>query len=1209
MGRLLASLVTFLILALGAAFTVPAFVDWNAYRPNIEEAASEILGRRVAINGDIDIVLLPEPHIHAGKVAAAFKIDGAPLLTAEAVDISLSLQSLLGGTLEADALKLVRPVLTADFFVGLEESKTGQRAAFPISAEANAFEIEDGRIDVLSRDRGPSKSITLTNIAGTLTAPQPGSSSYRFAGRFSYDGRSFDAKFAASSSAANLVKVSGALSDPASKATVQADGQVDFAGSPSFEGTFGLTSPNKSDRDEALPFDVQVRAAGKVSLSRASLTDLTLTLTSNDRPQILTGSGEIVYAGPAADVILEARSLDMNAFNNGERSATGAPSGDWRDVRAAWDRLLWFYPAAAIKIALSVDQVQVGSDLIENVKIDANRKAGQWVLQEAAAALPGESRVTLSGALTNSGGLFQLSGRAQVIGKNLRRAIGFFSPEPPATLALPSKPFAIRGTLTLSPTVTAFEGISGEVDGEPFTAALKVDRQAAAKLQFSLAGERLNLGSLAAMQPGAPSPLETADLAWRSLSARLSGGVPLGSADFDISARTLNTGSVEAKNVALRAKLTPDLLTVTRLNAETSDGLLVRGEGVVPLRGAGLGKFEARVEAPSGAALLQVMDFAGYGVDDLAGRRPEDLVPAVFTIAHSSDMQTQTASVTLNGNAAAVRVEGRGQIKGSLADFRSAQIAAQINLAAVDGAKLVAVLFPSSASSPGASLAPGIASIRIDGTGLKFQTSATIKASAVQAQLDGSTDLRSGAPVFSGRISAASQTPELFLPAAALSFLGGEPKVNLKAEGNVVLAKNRMEADALRAETPKNVVTGRLILDSAGPLNKLEADLKADQLSLIKLMGPLLVKPQDQTAVVSASPAQPEMWSNRPFSLALLRETDARVSIAAKSLKVTEIATLSDAQVIAKIDKGRLEVQKLEGKAFGGDASATLLFNAQGNVLSATGTIALDKADLSAFAAPGSSSLMSGKMAARLTVTGQGLSPRGLISVLSGRGLAVLSDGKISRISASGALKTAEELTSSSQPLNEDAIKKRLLDASQAGDFKFSGLHIPLAVHDGILEIRRASFRNGDGTVRMEAVLDVSKMEADTSWQLGVSSDPRQKWPPVKLLIAGPVGELGVRPRTIAADDLIRAVLVRKMEGDISKLENLSKPQASSSPWTTTQEPANGANKKRGDGAQSTPADAGGAQSSLNPGPSDFEARMRDALQSKTAGEANANTR
>ena len=165
---------------------------------------------------------------------------------------------------------------------------------------------------------------------------------------------------------------------------------------------------------------------------------------------------------------------------------------------------------------------------------------------------------------------------------------------------------------------------------------------------------------------------------------------------------------------------------------------------------------------------------------------------------------------------------------------------------------------------------------------------------------------------------------------------------------------------------------------------------------------------------------------------------------------------------------------------------------------------------------------------------------------------------------------------------------------SQLADFKFRHLKIPLTIHDGTLEVRRASFRGRDSTVRMEAYLDLSKMQADTTWQAGVSSDKRMKWPPVKVQISGPLRELGGRPRVLAAEDFVRAVLVRKMEGDITRLESLNKPQTGAASWATKQEPVPPAPARR---RRDDPAVQAGAASN---GGGDFERRMRDTLSKST---------
>ncbi len=310
---------------------------------------------------------------------------------------------------------------------------------------------------------------------------------------------------------------------------------------------------------------------------------------------------------------------------------------------------------------------------------------------------------------------------------------------------------------------------------------------------------------------------------------------------------------------------------------------------------------------------------------------------------------------------------------------------------------------------------------------------------------------------------------------------------------------------------------------------------------------------------------------------------------------MTDTLALTDAQVGATLDEGRLAIQKLEGRAFGGDLSASMSLDGGSPTVAASAIVSLSKADLSAFPVSGSPALMTGKASLSLRATGQGLSPRGVMSALVGRGSIALSDGQLAKFSPAAAQKSADELSAAAHPLTEDAVNKKALDAVQSANLKFRHLKIPVTIHDGTLEIRRASFRGRDSTVRMEAALDLSKMQADTTWQAGVSSDKRMKWPPVKVLISGPVRELGAKPRVLSAEDFVRAVLVHKMEGDITRLEGLGKPQTNAPSWATKQEPAP-LPKARRKGAPPT------TQAEMPGGLTDFEKRMRDALSKSTLG-------
>ena len=57
-----------LVLALLGALFAPYFIDWTAYRTDFERQASQILGRKVVVEGEAEARLLPFPSVTFGDV-------------------------------------------------------------------------------------------------------------------------------------------------------------------------------------------------------------------------------------------------------------------------------------------------------------------------------------------------------------------------------------------------------------------------------------------------------------------------------------------------------------------------------------------------------------------------------------------------------------------------------------------------------------------------------------------------------------------------------------------------------------------------------------------------------------------------------------------------------------------------------------------------------------------------------------------------------------------------------------------------------------------------------------------------------------------------------------------------------------------------------------------------------------------------------------
>jgi hypothetical protein len=580
-----------------------------------------------------------------------------------------------------------------------------------------SLEIEGGRISVYP-DAGKPEALTLTGVDGTLAAPQQRGNPYRFTGRVSQKNQRYDVKFAAAAHGGG-VKLAGSAIELQSKAAIQADGVLTMSDAPVFDGTLAATAPQAL---VGAPFDIQAKGGAKLNSAGLALSDLVLTMDPGNRPQILTGSASVAFAPGTADISLQARSLDADTLLSGGAGsgAQGAPVG-WDTFQTALVQLLWFYPEFGVHLSLASDQIQLRGELIEGAKAEGQRAAQRWLFEDARATLPGETSMRLTGALKKTAGKPELMARVAVDGKNLGRLNRWIAPPAANAKTAPARVFTAGGLLTLSDDITAFTDVKGKLDGTPFTASLRLDKTPARKLKVSLAGDSFDLTSLEAGQTGADALSgESIKAAWQAGLAQLApllGEEPANfeTADIDVSAGSLRTSLIEAKNLAVQLKYDQDLLTVTKLSAETADGLSLRGEGVVPMRSVGQGRFDGRLEANSPQAVLRAVALAGYNADSIAGRRAEDLAPVKLAMNYSADGQASGATAQLSGTLGAVRLDGRVQLKGALAEWRAGQFTGQLALSGADGNKLIALLFPKAGLAAAASASPGAITIRASG--------------------------------------------------------------------------------------------------------------------------------------------------------------------------------------------------------------------------------------------------------------------------------------------------------------------------------------------------------------------------------------------------------------------------------------------------------------------------------------------------------------
>lgn len=91
----------------GALFIAPRFVDWNAWKPDIEQGAAAWLNMPLAIDGNLAVDLLPSPRLTATQVTLGPA--AAPAATMRWVRASLDLRELIKGSIVLKGVRLVEP--------------------------------------------------------------------------------------------------------------------------------------------------------------------------------------------------------------------------------------------------------------------------------------------------------------------------------------------------------------------------------------------------------------------------------------------------------------------------------------------------------------------------------------------------------------------------------------------------------------------------------------------------------------------------------------------------------------------------------------------------------------------------------------------------------------------------------------------------------------------------------------------------------------------------------------------------------------------------------------------------------------------------------------------------------------------------------------------------------------------------------------------
>jgi hypothetical protein len=182
-----------------------------------------------------------------------------------------------------------------------------------------------------------------------------------------------------------------------------------------------------------------------------------------------------------------------------------------------------------------------------------------------------------------------------------------------------------------------------------------------------------------------------------------------------------------------------------------------------------------------------------------------------------------------------------------------------------------------------------------------------------------------------------------------------------------------------------------------------------------------------------------------------------------------------------------------------------------------------------------------------LEVQGRALSPRSLVSQLSGKGTAEVVDARVSGIAAGAVDKAADAVVAGATEGGRSTLERELRLALEEGALAVGTRKVALEVGDGAVRAAALVIDAPDGRVRNETTVDLSELKVDSEWQIiskravarGQQAPGKSQLPGVSVVYVGPLAAVGTLKPQITLDSLERELMVRRMEREVEQLERL----------------------------------------------------------------------
>ena len=1079
--KILIGFLVVIVLAVAAALVAPSFIDWNAYRAEIAAEVRKATGRAMAIDGRIDVALLPTPKLSLTKARLA-NLDGAAtpdMVRLEALDLRISLWPLLSGKVVVQSVVLKGADIRLEHLADGRENwkfesahKRGPRGSGGGTGSGKGGDkislqqvvIENSTLTYRDSRDGTVKRIGNINAriaAATLSGP------FAARGGFGFGGVpiDFDLKTGRIVTGAST-KVTLQAEFPEAKAKVSYGGfvtpgkpSVTYSGKVSSSGpdlamlvsTLARAGGGKIARQPVIAQPYHFAAAVKGGVEAMAVDDITVEINGTRA----TGAVNVVLGAVTdIDAVLKVNRLDLDRWLVKAGKAGSGAAGAARKGGAKGAKKDFSLPRG-LNITLDADigGFVFNQGVVRDIQFRGRLEKGVARLSRLSARLPGGSDAALSGRLTESRGKPRFDGRVRLDSGDFRALVRWLGGDDLGFAPDRMRKVRYRTGIGIDPDRIELRDMDFRFDASRVTGGMVVALRERIGIGARLKVDRLNLDAYLpkAKAPGR-GPAAQDD---QSKQPAAAGGATAGLAllgDFDanlhLSAGRLTYGGEQMRGLRFDGTLLAGTLKLRKLSIAELAGARVEAKGTVrSIDKSPVPDLSVAVTAKDPRRLLSLVGLA-------VPVAPEKLAP--FKLQGNFKTDGRATRLDLGVSAGKLSLTA----KGALADLATApRVALDVRLTHPDFITFVRLFDPEFKPEKPVR-GPFDLAAKVTGTGL---------------------DLRLDR--FDGRFGKA-----WLRGGATLSLAALRPRLKGDFESGEIIVDHFLGDSAAGKETGK---TGG-----------------------------------GQTGGASAAQKDGTPWTDEPLGLGVLRLFDADLRIRAKAIAWRRWR-VANPRLDLTLEDGKLEMRRLTGRMVGGSFHMTgSLAAPQRAGAPATTRFDLDasRVDLKqAMFNAADIDVAKGKVDFKMALSGRGASSRAIARSLAGSGSLVATDGEVKGFDLARVNERVSKLT--------DAVSlvSFLQAAMSGGTTRFSKLTGSYKVTDGVLRSDDISLiaDGGTGTGRLKVDIGRWWMEARSQFHLSGNTEA----PPFGLELKGPLDS----PRRIIKANRLQAWLANRAAGALVK--------------------------------------------------------------------------